>query len=74
MDKKVKRVAFNVQDLTTKDGVTIAVVSGTVNYKKSATAKRLTTVSFQMSLDSNAQFKRIIIDLIKQAIDMNEEK
>jgi hypothetical protein len=96
------KIVFLIQDLKTKDGKSLAVLSGDVHYHKNAKSKIAynslmnqlsdeangekkekleeelkqykNVASFQMALDSNKEFKRMVAALVTQAVDLKEGK
>jgi hypothetical protein len=66
MNPKAKKLVFVIQDLMTKDKEIVAVVSGDIHLEKEVQGKKI--VSFQMLLEDNREFARVIKALVNQAI------
>ena len=70
-NKKIKKLIFSIQDLKTKDGEVVAVVSGDIHLD---TKEKKNIISFQMLLGDNKEFNKVINDLIKQALALYNKK
>jgi hypothetical protein len=71
MHPRAKKLVFVIQDLKTKEGETVAIVSGDIHLM---TTDKKKTISFQMLLADNKAFQRAIKDLVAEAIHLNDKK
>jgi len=69
MNEEVSKLVFVVQDLKTKGGESVAVLSGDIHLRDVKVP-----VSFQMLLSDNKDFKRCVVDLIAQALELSNIK
>ena len=72
MNPKAKKLVFVVQDLMTKDKEIVAVVSGDIHLEKEIQGKKI--VSFQMLLEDNREFARVIKALVNQALALQAKQ
>ena len=73
MNPKVKKLVFVIQDLRTKDGEDVAILSGDIHFK-TIMDKTDPPVSFQMLLADNKEFARNIKDLVAEALSLKAQQ
>lgn len=83
---KVKRLTLHIEDVKakqtdeSKEKITVALISGTlyINKDKQITLKEgednFYTVNFMLPLESNKEFKRHILSIIKSALEQDRER
>jgi hypothetical protein len=71
MNPRVKKVVLVLQDLKTKEGETVAIVSLDVH---TTTRDKKKIISAQALLDDNKELARVLKGLVNEALVLNDTK
>lgn len=79
---KVKRLTLHIQDVPSFDNIDgekvelgqCAIISGTLQVFKENDKKMVDNINFTLPLQSNAEFKKHILSIIKSALDAKSKQ